>query len=76
MTEVQVRILEMFKRLAPAEQSELLAELDATRANYEGFTASEILALDEGVAQAERGDTLAAANVFARPSARFDFHNK
>ena len=73
MTEIQVRILDLFRQLAPAEQRELMAKLDSLPSGYEGLTVGQLAALDEGIAQAESGDTLSAADVFARVAARFGF---
>ena len=75
MTEIQVRILDLFRQLAPTEQRELLAKLDGLPSGYEGLSIGQLAALDEGIAQAERGDTLPAEDVFARLASRFDISN-
>jgi len=68
MTQAQLQILEFFRQLAPAEQRELLAPLGETASGIEGVTAGRLAMLDEGVALAERGDTLWTEEAVSRPS--------
>ena len=76
MSAIQTRILELFRTLTLQERRELVARLnDATYSNsaYEGLTAEQSAALDEGIEQAERGDTIPAKDVFDRLASRFHF---
>ncbi|MFZ2106154.1 MAG: hypothetical protein WAV18_12380 [Roseiarcus sp.] len=77
MTETRQRILELFETLAPAEPRELVEQL-AERSKHTGFgrlTPEQIAKLDEGIAQAERGDTVPAEEAFDRLAQRFGFSN-
>ena len=76
MSATQTRILELFRTLTLDERRELVAQLnDAAFASsaYEGLTAEQSAALDEGIEQAERGDTIPAKDVFDRLASRFHF---
>src|SRR5882724_2771620 len=67
MSVTQTRILELFRTLTLHERRELIAQLnDAASASsaYEGLTAEQSAALDAGIEQAERGDTIPAKVVF------------
>jgi predicted transcriptional regulator len=78
MTETQSRIVKLFKTLPPTEQRALveqLAETAQTGSFYDRMSAEQLAQLDEGIAQAERGDTVPAAEVFDRLAKRFGFSN-
>jgi hypothetical protein len=78
MTETRQRILELFETLAPAERRELveqLAERSEEGAGFGRLTPEQIAKLDEGIAQAERGDTVPAEEAFDRLAQRFGFSN-
>jgi predicted transcriptional regulator len=76
MTETQTRIVKLFKTLPPTEQRALvehLAETTQSVAFYDRMSPDQLAQLDEGIAQAERGDTVPAADVFDRIAKRFGF---
>jgi predicted transcriptional regulator len=78
MTETQTRIVQLFKTLPPTEQRALveeLAEAAQTGSFYDRMSAEQLAQLDEGIAQAERGETVSAAEVFDRLAKRFGFSN-
>jgi len=78
MTETETRIVQLFKTLPPTEQRALierLAETTQTSSFYERMSADQRAQLDEGIAQAERGETVPAADVFERLAKRFGFSN-
>jgi hypothetical protein len=78
MIETRQRILELFETLAPAERRELveqLAERSEEGAGFGRLTPEQIAKLDEGIAQAERGDTVPAEEAFDRLAQRFGFSN-
>jgi hypothetical protein len=78
MTETQQLILELFETLAPAERRELVEQLAERWEKEAGFgrpTPEQIAKLDEGIAQAERGDTVPAEEAFDRLAQRFVFSN-
>jgi hypothetical protein len=76
MTKVQVQIIELFKTLDPAEQREVAEQLyERTIAGsfYDRMTPEQRAELDEGIAQAERGQVLPAEEVFDRLAKQFGF---
>ena len=78
MTETQTRIVQLFKTLPPTEQQALvehLAETAQSDSFYDRMSSDQLAHLDEGIAQAERGDTVPAAEVFDRLAKRFGFSN-
>ena len=78
MTETQTRIVQLFKTLPPTDQRALiehLAETAQTGSFYARMSADQRAQLDEGIAQAERGETLPAVDVFDRLAKRFGFSN-
>ena len=78
MPETQSRIVQLFKTLPPTEQRALveqLAETAQTGSFYDRMSTEQLAQLDEGIAQAERGDTVPAADVFDRLAKRFGFSN-
>ena len=75
MTKAQAQIIELFSQLDPAEQRELAQQLYETAKSsfYEGMTDEQRSQLDEGIAQAERGQVRPAEEVFERVARRFGF---
>jgi hypothetical protein len=78
MTETETRIVQLFKTLPPNEQRALvehLAETAESGSFYDRLSPEQFAQLDEGIAQSERGETVAAAEVFDRLAKRFGFSN-
>jgi len=76
MTKTQAQIIELFKTLDPAEQREIAEQLYETAvvgSFYDRMTPQQRAELDEGIAQAERGQVLPAEEVFDRLAKRFGF---
>jgi predicted transcriptional regulator len=76
MTKTQAQIIELFKTLDPAEQREIAEQLfETTHAGsfYDRMTPEQLAELDEGIAQAERGQVRPAEEVFERLARRFGF---
>jgi predicted transcriptional regulator len=76
MTKTQAQIIELFKTLDPAEQREIAEQLFETThvgSFYDRMTPEQLAALDEGIAQAERGQVRPAEEVFERLARRFGF---
>jgi predicted transcriptional regulator len=76
MAKKQVQIIELFRTLDPAEQREIAGQLHETTVAgsfYDRMTPAQRAALDEGIAQAERGQVLPAEEVFDRLAKRFGF---
>jgi hypothetical protein len=76
MTKAQAQIIELFKTLDPAEQREIAEQLyERTIAGsfYDRMTPQQRAQLDDGIAQAERGQVLPADEVFDRLAKRFGF---
>jgi hypothetical protein len=72
MTKVQAQIIELFKTLDPAEQREVAEQLyERTTAGsfYDRMTPEQRAELDEGIAQAERGQVLPKKYLIVSPSA-------
>lgn len=76
MTRTQAQIIELFKTLDQAEQREVaqqLYERAVAGSFYDRMTPQQLAELDEGIAQAERGDVWPAEKVFDRLAKRFGF---
>jgi predicted transcriptional regulator len=76
MTETQAKIIELFKTLDPVEQREIAEQLfETTHAGsfHDRMTSEQLAELDEGIAQAERGQVRPAEEVFERLARRFGF---
>src|ERR1700735_4495659 len=76
MTKTQAQIIELFKTLDPAEQREIaeqLYERAVAGSFYDRITPQQRAWIDEGIAQAERGQVLPAEEVFDRLAKRFGF---
>jgi hypothetical protein len=79
MTKTQVQIIELFRTLDPAEQrliAEQLYETTVVGSFCERMTSGQRAALDDGIAQAERGQVLPADEAFDRLAKRFGFSAK
>lgn len=76
MTGKQAQIPDLFHTLAPDEQREVVESLSAATLHEPRFgrlTNDERLKLDDGIAQAQRGDVVPAEAVFDRLAIRFSF---
>jgi hypothetical protein len=76
MTKTKAQIIELFKTLDPVEQREIaerLYETAVTGSFYERMTPEQHRQLDEGIAQAERGQVVPAEWAFDRLADRFAF---
>jgi predicted transcriptional regulator len=76
MTKTQAQIIELFQTLDTAEQREIaeqLYERSIAGSFYDRMTPHQRAELDEGIAQAERGQVLPAEEVFDRLAKRFGF---
>jgi hypothetical protein len=75
MTADQTRILEMFRALSPDEREALLPELAeaAGEDEFDELSPKEIAAIDEGLAQMRRGETIDADVLFDRLAEKFGF---
>jgi predicted transcriptional regulator len=76
MTNTQAQIIESFKTLDPAGQREVaeqLYERSVVGSFYDRMTPEQRAELDEGIAQAERGQVRPAEEVFERLAKRFGF---
>jgi predicted transcriptional regulator len=76
MTKTQAQIIELFRTLAPAEQREIAEQLfeTAVAGSFDDrMTPEQHRQLDEGIAEAERGQVIPAEEVFDRLAKRFGF---
>jgi len=76
MTKTQAKIIELFKTLDQAEQREVaqqLYERAVVGSFYDRMTPQQRADLDEGIAQAERGQVRPSEEVFDRLAKRFGF---
>ena len=75
MTKTQAQIIELFRTLNPAEQREIAEQLYETAVGsfYDRMTPEQRSELDEGIAQAERGQVVPAEEAFERLAKRFGF---
>jgi hypothetical protein len=76
MTKTQAEIIELFKTLDAVERREVAEQLyGIARADsfYDRMTPEQLAELDEGIAQAERGQVRPAVEVFDRLARRFGF---
>jgi hypothetical protein len=76
MTKTQAQIIELFKTLDPMEQREIAEQLYETTvvgSFYDRMTPEQSAELDEGIAQAERGQVIRADEVFDRLEKRLGF---
>lgn len=77
MTRTQEQIVELIAQLTPAERRELIEHVRETglleESFYAGMTSEQRAQLDEGIAQADRGEVTDGQQAFDRLSARFGF---
>jgi predicted transcriptional regulator len=76
MTRTQAQIIELFKTLDQTQQREVaqqLYERAVAGSFYDRMTLQQRAELDEGIAQAERGEVRPAEEVFDRLARRFGF---
>jgi predicted transcriptional regulator len=76
MTRTQAQIIELFKSLDQAEQREVaqqLYERAVAGSFFDRMTQRQREELEEGIAQAERGEVRPAEDVFDRLAKRFGF---
>jgi predicted transcriptional regulator len=79
MTKTQAQIIELFKTLDQTEQREVaqqLYERAVVGSFYDRMTPQQRAELDEGIAQAERGQVRPAEEVFDRLAKRFGFSGR
>jgi predicted transcriptional regulator len=73
MTETQSHILELFRAFSPDERDALLPQLvEAAEGDPDDLTADDIAAIEEGIAQAERGEVEDGEVVLNRIAARYN----
>jgi hypothetical protein len=76
MTTVQARIYELFKALPTEEQRHLLSQLSEAVQGEElldDLSADEVAAIEEGIAQMKRGETIGADELFDGLAKEFGF---
>jgi predicted transcriptional regulator len=76
MTTAQAQIYELFKTLPVAEQRDLLSQLSEAvegEVSLDDLSAEDVAAIEEGIAQAERGEVVDADEVLGRIAARYHF---
>ena len=74
MTSAQSQILELFRALSPDEKESLLPQLaEAAGGDADDLSAEEIAAIEEGLAQMRRGETIGADELFDRLARKFGF---
>ncbi len=76
MNKTQAQIIELFKTLDPVEQREIAEQLYETAVAgsfYDRMTPEQRCQLEEGIAQAERGQVVPAEEAFERLARRFGF---
>ena len=76
MTRTQAQIIELFKTLDQAEQRDVaqqLYERAVVGSFYDRMTPQQLAELDEGIAQARRGEVWPAEEVFDELAKRFGF---
>ena len=75
MTRTQAQIVELIARLSLAERRELFEHVQQTglleQTFYSGMTPEQRAQLDEGIAQADRGEVVGGDEVFKSLAARF-----
>ena len=76
MNTAQAQILQLFEALPIDDRRDLLARLAETVEDDEAIddlSAEDIAAIEEGIAQAERGEVVDAEEVLDRIAARYNF---
>jgi predicted transcriptional regulator len=73
----QARIVELIAQLSLAERRELFEHVQQTglleQAFYSGMTPEQHAQLDDGIAQADRGEVIDGEEAFNRLASRFNF---
>jgi hypothetical protein len=78
MTKTVTRILQLFQTLPARDQRELVDQLkEAARGGsfYNRMSAQQRVELDEGLSEAERGETVPAGETFDDIALRFGFRD-
>jgi predicted transcriptional regulator len=78
MPKTAARILDLFHTLPARDQRALVEELiEAARSDsfYSRMSAEQRASLDEGISEAERGDTVPAGETFDDLALRFGFRD-
>ncbi len=78
MTKAAARIIELFQTLPARDQRALVEQLSETargQSFYSRMSAEQRAELDEGLAEAERGETVPAEGVFNDLAQKFGFSN-
>ena len=76
MTTAQAQIYELFKALPIEDQRDLLSQLSETvegDISFDDLRVEDVAAIEEGIAQAERGEVVDADEVLDRIAARYNF---
>ena len=76
MKTAQAQINELFKALPIEDQRDLLFQLSEAvegEVSCDDLSGDEVAAIEEGIAQAERGEVVDADEVFTRLAAKFKF---
>jgi hypothetical protein len=77
MTKTQARIVELVAQLSPAERRELIEHMREAGlldgSFYGRMTPEQRAQLDDGIAQADRGEVVDGRETFDRLAARFNF---
>lgn len=80
MTKTQAQIVELIAQLPLAERREFIEHVHATGLHDDSFysqmTHEQRAQLDEGIAQADRGEVVDADAAFSRLAARFNFKRR
>jgi len=75
MTADQTRILDLFRALSPEEREALLPQLveELDPISEDDLSPENIAAIEEGIAQADRGETISGDELFSRLSKTLGF---
>jgi hypothetical protein len=74
MTAAQTRILELFRALNPGEREALVPRLAESVSDVaDELSAEEVAAIEEGLAEMRRGETIDANELFDRLAGKFSF---
>jgi predicted transcriptional regulator len=77
VTRTQAQIVELIAQLTPAERRELFEHVQESGlledSYYSRMTPEQLAQLDEGIAQADRGEIVDGREAFDRLAARFGF---
>ena len=76
MDTTQAQIFQLFQALPDSDRRQLLARLSESledELSMDDLSLEEIAAIDEGLAQAERGETIDSDELFDRLAKKFGF---